>query len=650
MFKAFMVQCVCLGLIGCSDGFVRDNPFDPEAPEGTQAPATICGTILSDMKEPASPLAGAEVSIVELGLNAETDAQGFFTFANLASGSWTLLVEDGRPADSNERHLDARFSFTVAPGEEPECQSIVLTAIPETPTLLSLAGNAAVSTSGGSVMVRYASPPVDAGCLDVNFSSTKLGNNEVSKATIAIEETDLVGTANKVEVREFSVDIFDESSEEVGASVLYPTISALDTYDVTVRIRRTARECSEYKGAASNVSSSLRYAFHMEAQFTSTTETLQSIDSDEVTSKLHLTESGGLVSLFNSGKLTYSTSDGTYLGCLDLGQALGTSFSLQDSSNNFKRIRERDGFLYIMTEGVAFRLTRVDEAQLITELSSRIDASTCATSSSATETLWQRPKTPNDLVKGLLIGEESWGVVTVLGSEGRIFRGSLRDPSDESFADLEFQTDDGITPTSHELVSDPVVTGTGILCSLKAKNINESHYIAYYPSDGEPYYLTVPYQPGKLTSVSDDLFVAVVGSRSWDLSLSFIALNRSTGTLAEVATFRPREAVYQIEFVPTSTSGSGVLVMSGADRPAIVLSNLTYLTLAGTNSGDVSQVIIQVEERGDAGVYGFDTVANDFNVDVGILTDLTTRVVADDLQICSAFNRKNSHVCVGLTP
>ena len=90
--------------------------------------------------------------------------------------------------------------------------------------------------------------------------------------------------------------------------------------------------------------------------------------------------------------------------------------------------------------------------------------------------------------------------------------------------------------------------------------------------------------------------------------------------------------------------------MSGADRPALILSNLNYLNLRGPNPSDVTQILIQLEERGEAGVYGFDTVSNDFDVDVGILTDLTTRSASDNLEICSAFNRKASHVCVGLTP
>ena len=32
--------------VGCNDGFERDNPYDPDAPKGIQAPATVTGLVL----------------------------------------------------------------------------------------------------------------------------------------------------------------------------------------------------------------------------------------------------------------------------------------------------------------------------------------------------------------------------------------------------------------------------------------------------------------------------------------------------------------------------------------------------------------------------------------------------------------------------
>ena len=66
--------------VGCNDGFKRDNPYDPDASKGIQAPATVTGLVLSDQgddPDSAPAQAGAslaaDVTIVELGLTVETD-------------------------------------------------------------------------------------------------------------------------------------------------------------------------------------------------------------------------------------------------------------------------------------------------------------------------------------------------------------------------------------------------------------------------------------------------------------------------------------------------------------------------------------------------------------------------------------------------
>ena len=60
--------------VGCNDGFERDNPYDPDASKGIQAPASITGFVVSSRD--AQPLDGAEVRIVELGLTSTTQADG----------------------------------------------------------------------------------------------------------------------------------------------------------------------------------------------------------------------------------------------------------------------------------------------------------------------------------------------------------------------------------------------------------------------------------------------------------------------------------------------------------------------------------------------------------------------------------------------
>ena len=107
--------------VGCNDGFERDNPYDPDASKGIQAPATVTGLVLSDQgddPDSAPAQAGAslaaDVTIVELGLTVETDENGAFRFASVPAGQWTLEVEAIVDNSATAEHLTARFlrSFT----------------------------------------------------------------------------------------------------------------------------------------------------------------------------------------------------------------------------------------------------------------------------------------------------------------------------------------------------------------------------------------------------------------------------------------------------------------------------------------------------------------------------------------------------------
>ena len=63
MKKMFCTFLGLVAMVGCTDNFKRDNPYDPKAPTGIQEPASLCGYVVSSRE--GAPVSGADVNIVE---------------------------------------------------------------------------------------------------------------------------------------------------------------------------------------------------------------------------------------------------------------------------------------------------------------------------------------------------------------------------------------------------------------------------------------------------------------------------------------------------------------------------------------------------------------------------------------------------------
>ena len=134
-------------MVGCTDNFKRDNPYDPKAPTGIQEPASLCGYVVSSRE--GAPVSGADVNIVELGRTVTTNDMGMFEFASTPSPrNWTIEVS---VPDGLDSYLSSVRRISLEPGmviecppsgqEVPEVQTIVLRRRPDAPRIIDLSAD-----------------------------------------------------------------------------------------------------------------------------------------------------------------------------------------------------------------------------------------------------------------------------------------------------------------------------------------------------------------------------------------------------------------------------------------------------------------------------------------------------------------------------
>ena len=187
-----------VAMVGCTDNFKRDNPYDPEAPAGIQAPASICGYVVSSRD--AQPLDGAEVRIVELGLSSTTQADGQFRFDSLAAGNWTLEVSVPEGLDS---YLSSIRRIALEPGttydcppsgqEVPEVQTIVLRRRPDAPRIIDLSAD-----DDGLILTFAAEAGLDFDRFDLRFESVFIGGGNPVTLEFSSEDVDFKDDVSQV--------------------------------------------------------------------------------------------------------------------------------------------------------------------------------------------------------------------------------------------------------------------------------------------------------------------------------------------------------------------------------------------------------------------------------------------------------------------
>ena len=230
--------------VGCNDGFERDNPYDPDAPKGIQAPASICGFVVSSRG--AEPLDGAEVRIVELGLTSTTQADGQFRFDALAAGNWTLEVSVPEGLDaylSSVRRIALEPGMTLecpSSGQEvPEIQTIVLRRRPDAPRIIDLSAD-----DDGLILTFAAEAGLEFDRFDLRFESVFIGGGNPINLEFSTDD---------IEVKEGVSQLYNFTPfSEWYLGQLRPT----DTYNLSMRVFDS--------GLASSFSESVRYAHRLE--------------------------------------------------------------------------------------------------------------------------------------------------------------------------------------------------------------------------------------------------------------------------------------------------------------------------------------------------------------------------------------------------
>ncbi len=106
------LAAVCGWLFSCTTPAEHSNPLDPESPAYLNR-GIITG-IVTSFYQPYRPLSGADIHLLPTGTSRRSDANGKFTFAELAPGRYTLWATTaGYTTDSAEVEVAARETRVV---------------------------------------------------------------------------------------------------------------------------------------------------------------------------------------------------------------------------------------------------------------------------------------------------------------------------------------------------------------------------------------------------------------------------------------------------------------------------------------------------------------------------------------------------------
>ncbi|MEC8049695.1 MAG: carboxypeptidase-like regulatory domain-containing protein [Myxococcota bacterium] len=648
MNKMFWFVFGLMLAVGCNDGFERDNPFDPDAPTGIQAPATVTGLVLSDQgNDPDSAPAqagaslAADVTIVELGLTVETDENGAFRFASVPAGQWTLEVEAIVDNSAAAEHMSQMLPFEVSPGDDKSFDNppIVLRQVPESPMLLSITSGTSEGIETGTLALRFASPALDQGCVDVAFTPVRLGENRAVSWSLQFDGTELIGNASGFEIREIVIDLNESSEDTQSGSKL-----VLDeVYEVSVRTRRSKDLCRLLnRGISSAPSTSLRYAYQLVAVDPGLESDLLRDDVENRTVGTTFASDGTFLRLHKDGDIAFW--DGReFLGCLSLSGATERALSLPENqlASRVSRMREVDGDIFVLLKATTNFLVRF-------ELQAAINASTNALLTGSCETwdgvesLWSG--SIRDVV-GWSVNSEGWRILESrqateeFATNLQAFQGSF--VSDQT-ADESISVGNGQEPNP-DFVDSEFISG-GVLVLMKSL-FGLSDQLVFSDAAGTSFSTFVNKTPKDLIMIGDRI-VAVLATQGQSRSfLQLFYLDLEGEKFVEVSTTVLPEIVDSMNWLPSSSNQERGLLFLAANLSArLLVMNLDLYVL---NS---SEVIAQISERGDGGSIDRRVAALEFGLSEGGIGSITSYRYDVGPRVCTAISTGPNHLCFEFAP
>ena len=226
MKKIVSVLLGLIALVGCTDGFKRDNPYDPKAPSGIQEPASLCGYVVSSRE--GAPISGAEVSIVELGRTVTTNDMGMYEFESVPAADWTIEVS---VPDGLDSYLPSVRRISLEPGmviecppsgqEIPEVQTIVLRRRPDAPRIIDLSAD-----DEGVVLTFSTESKLTSKRYQLHFESVFVGSDEGARPTFEESDVDIVFENDNLTIA--TLRPFQNGTIEA--------LSPTNTYDLSIRV------------------------------------------------------------------------------------------------------------------------------------------------------------------------------------------------------------------------------------------------------------------------------------------------------------------------------------------------------------------------------------------------------------------------------
>jgi len=226
MKKIAWVLLAMVGMVGCTDNFKRDNPYDPEAPTGIQEPASLCGYVVSSRE--GAPISGADVNIVELGRTVTTNDMGMFEFESVPAADWTIEVS---VPDGLDSYLPSVRRISLEPGmvidcppsgqEVPEVQTIVLRRRPDAPRIIDLSAD-----DEGVVLTFSTESKLTSKRYQLHFESVFVGSDEGARPTFEESDVDIVFENDNLTIA--TLRPFQNGTVEA--------LSPTNTYDLSIRV------------------------------------------------------------------------------------------------------------------------------------------------------------------------------------------------------------------------------------------------------------------------------------------------------------------------------------------------------------------------------------------------------------------------------
>jgi len=376
MKKMFCTFLGLVAMVGCTDNFKRDNPYDPKAPTGIQEPASLCGYVVSSRE--GAPVSGADVNIVELGRTVTTNDMGIFEFESVPAADWTIEVS---VPDGLDSYLPSVRRISLEPGmviecppsgqEVPEVQTIVLRRRPDAPRIIDLSAD-----DEGVVLTFSTESKLTSKRYQLHFESVFVGSDEGARPTFEESDVDIV----------FENDNLTIATLRPFQNGMVEALSPTNTYDLSIRVFD--------EDLASTYSDPVRYAHRLvfdqcaynddqsiNNELCAPLDGTLPVEPDAQPTEIDVLDNEYVLVERDDCTIGVWKTEGEYLGCVsfavDLNDGLGAQCNLSVEQDNIRQSGENLIVWQVVGDGPQSQLVvnkwRFDEDALTVESCQAID-------------------------------------------------------------------------------------------------------------------------------------------------------------------------------------------------------------------------------------------------------------------------------------